>query len=167
MPHFLYRTARRVKQRLSQGVTELIVVNYCEQIPNPQSRVYLSEKRDPLNMPRLVLDWKIRPEETHTLLRLQALLDKYLRQHQLGCLDNTSEQFSDRLYTDASHHIGTTRMSTDPRHGVVNERCQVHGIHNLFIAGSAVFPTSGHANPTLTIVALAIRLAEYLKGMRN
>ena len=167
MPHFLYSTARKFKQWLSKGVTELIVVNYCEQMPNPQSRVYLSDKRDRFNMPRLVLDWQLRPEETHSLMRLQALLDKYLRQHQLGCLETPAEPFSDLLYTDASHHIGTTRMSTDPRQGVVDAQCNVHGVDNLFIAGSAVFPTSGHANPTLTIVALAIRLAERLRGMRN
>ena len=167
MPHVLYSTARKLKQRLSKGVTELIVVNYCEQMPNPQSRVYLSEKRDRFNLPRLVLDWQIHPEETHSLMRLQALLDKYLRQHQLGCLETPSAPFSDVLYTDASHHIGTARMSTDPHMGVVDAQCKVHGVDNLFIAGSAVFPTSGHANPTLTIVALAIRLAEHLQGMRN
>jgi choline dehydrogenase-like flavoprotein len=164
MPHGLYRAARRLKQRLSTGVTELIVVNYCEQMPNPQSRVYLSDKRDRFNMPRLVLDWQLRPEETHSLLRLQALLDTALRQQHLGCLETPAALFSEQLYTDASHHIGTTRMSTDPRQGVVNAECQVHGVANLFIAGSAVFPTAGHANPTLTIVALAIRLAEHLKG---
>jgi choline dehydrogenase-like flavoprotein len=54
-------------------------------------------------------------------------------------------------------------MNNNPRRGVVNQDCQVHGIHNLFIAGSSVFPTGGHANPTLTIVALAIRLADHLK----
>jgi hypothetical protein len=80
---------------LSKGVTELIVVNYCEQMPNPQSRVYLSYKRDRFNMPRLVLDWQIRPEETHSLMRLQALLDKYLRQHQLGCLETPTEPGSE------------------------------------------------------------------------
>jgi choline dehydrogenase-like flavoprotein len=163
MPHVVYSTARKLKQRLSTGVTELIVVNYCEQMPNPQSRVSLSDKRDRFNMLRLVLDWQIHPQETHSLVRLQALLDKHLRHHQLGCLETPAEPFSTVRYTDASHHIGTTRMSTDPRQGVVDSQCKVHGIDNLFIAGSAVFPTSGHANPTLTLVALAIRLSERLK----
>jgi choline dehydrogenase-like flavoprotein len=167
MPHFLYRAARRLTYTLSRGVTELVVVNYGEQIPNPQSRVYLGETRDRLNMPRLVLDWRIQQEETRSLLRLHALVDKYLRQGDLGYLDSASEPFSERLYTDASHHIGTARMSRNPREGVVDERCKVHGIDNLFIAGSAVFPTSGHANPTLTIVALAIRLAAHLKSLKT
>ncbi len=164
LPHFLYSAARKVRHHLSKGVRELMVVNYCEQMPNPQSRVYLGDKRDRLNMPLLVLDWRIRGEETESLMRLHTLVDAHLRRHRLGWLDNTSEPFSERLYTDASHHIGTARMSTDPRNGVVNEQCGVHGVDNLFIAGSAVFPTSGHANPTMTILALAIRLAVHLKA---
>jgi choline dehydrogenase-like flavoprotein len=62
------------------------------------------------------------------------------------------------------HFIGATRMSTDPRDGVVNANCKVHGVDNLYVAGCSVFPTGGHANPTLTIVALAIRLADHLRS---
>jgi choline dehydrogenase-like flavoprotein len=164
MPHFMYSAARRLRHHLARGVRELIVVNYCEQAPNPASRVYLGERRDRLNMPLLVLDWRICREDTESLMRLHELLDERLRRHRLGRLDDTGEPFSDRLYTDASHHIGTARMSADPRHGVVNPRCAVHGVDNLYVAGSAVFPTSGHANPTLTIVALALRLAAHLKS---
>jgi choline dehydrogenase-like flavoprotein len=61
------------------------------------------------------------------------------------------------------HHMGTTRMADDPRRGVVDVACRVHGIRNLYVAGSSVFPTSGFASPTLTIVALALRLADHLK----
>jgi len=70
-------------------------------------------------------------------------------------------------YTDASHHIGTTRMSEHPRNGVVDANCKVHGVENLFIAGSSVFPTCGYANPTWSIVALALRLAEHLQQESN
>jgi choline dehydrogenase-like flavoprotein len=161
MPHALYRAVRTVRQRLSKGVSDLIIVNYCEQMPNPRSRVYLDRQRDRFHMPRLVLDWVINREETESLLRLHALLDDRLRRHGLGRVERPSEEAPS--YTDASHHIGTTRMSTNPREGVVDEHCKVHGVDNLFIAGSAVFPTAGHANPTLTIVALAIRLAERLQ----
>jgi choline dehydrogenase-like flavoprotein len=65
--------------------------------------------------------------------------------------------------TGGKHHMGTTRMSSEPRKGVVDPDCRVHDVGNLFVAGSSVFPTAGYANPTLTIVALAIRLADYLK----
>ena len=63
------------------------------------------------------------------------------------------------------HHMGTTRMHPDPKQGVVNPDCRVHGLGNLFIAGSSVFPTSGFANPTFTILALSLKLAEHLKGV--
>jgi choline dehydrogenase-like flavoprotein len=156
-----------MKNKLTAGVTELIVVNYCEQAPNPQSRVYLSHERDQLQMNRLVLDWKVGDEETRSLIRLQELVNSSLRRTRLGSLDHASQPLSALHYTDASHHIGTTRMCDDPRTGVVNSDCRVHGINNLFIAGSSIFPTSGYANPTLTIVALAIRLAEHLKTLRD
>ncbi len=65
----------------------------------------------------------------------------------------------------SSHHMGTTRMHADPKRGVVDQTSKVHGIANLFIAGSSVFPTVGHANPTLTIVALALRVADHIKGV--
>ena len=64
---------------------------------------------------------------------------------------------------NGEHHIGTTRMSADPAHGVVDSDCRVHGLSNFYIAGSSVFPTSGFTNPTLTIVALACRLARHLR----
>jgi choline dehydrogenase-like flavoprotein len=63
------------------------------------------------------------------------------------------------------HHMGTTRMHADPRQGVVDAQCRVHGIENLFIAGSSVFPTCGADMPTITIVALALRLAEHIKTL--
>jgi choline dehydrogenase-like flavoprotein len=65
----------------------------------------------------------------------------------------------------AFHHCGTTRMHINPKNGVVNENCRVHGMSNLFVAGSSVFPTIGYANPTLTIVALAVRLADHIKKL--
>ena len=63
------------------------------------------------------------------------------------------------------HHMGTTRMHEDPKRGVVDPDCRVHGIENLFVAGSSVFPTCGHANPTLTIVALTLRLADHIRSL--
>ena len=160
MPHVLYRSFRTLKSKISKDPTELVVINYCEQVPNSQSRVFLSQERDRLNMNRLVLDWKVGPEETRTVMRLQELLDSQLRRNHIGHLDNPS---NNPFYTDASHHIGTTRMSKNSQAGVVDENCKVHGVQNLFIAVSSVFPTCGYANPTWTIVALALRLADRLK----
>jgi choline dehydrogenase-like flavoprotein len=73
------------------------------------------------------------------------------------------ERLQDSDVTDIAHSCGTTRMSHDPRFGVVNPKCQLHGVGRLYIAGASVFPTSGHANPTLMLVSLAIRLADQIK----
>lgn len=163
MPHFLYRAFKAARGRFGKDVSELVIVNYCEQAPNPSSRVFLSDERDKLNMNRLILDWKVGAEETRTLVRLQELLDQYLRKTNIGSLKTAASKIDTLSYTDASHHIGTTRMSEHPRNGVVDANCKVHGVENLFIAGSSVFPTCGYANPTWTIVALALRLAVHLQ----
>jgi len=164
IPHFVYRIFKAARRRLGKDPSELVIVNYCEQVPNPASRVFLSEKRDKLNMNRLVLDWKLSSEETRTLVRLQELLSQYLQKNNIGSLKIDAGELNGLSYTDASHHIGTTRMSESPRTGVVDINCKVHGVRNLFVAGSSVFPTSGHANPTWTIVALALRLAKHLQN---
>jgi hypothetical protein len=167
MPHSLYRVFKGVREKIGKDLTELTIVNYCEQVPNPASRVFLSQERDRLNMNRLILDWKVGTEETQTLARLQELLDYYLRKNHMGYLDAGSDEISRLSYTDASHHIGTTRISENPAQGVVDANCKVHGVQNLFIAGSSVFPTCGYANPTWTIAALAIRLADHLKKISS
>ena len=78
-------------------------------------------------------------------------------------LDKNSTWPWDKM-TPGLHHMGTTRMHTDKSQGVVDQNCKVHGISNLYIAGSSVFPTVGYANPTLTITAMALRLADYIGG---
>jgi choline dehydrogenase-like flavoprotein len=164
MPHPFYRLARQLKDRFSSGAVDLVLVNYCEQAPNPQSRVYLGTAADRFGMPRLVLNWAIGRHETETLMRLHEILDDHLLKYGLGRVDHPDGE--DLRFTDASHHLGTTRMSVDPRDGVVDADCRLHGVSNLFIASGGVFPTAGHANPTLTIVALAARLGAHLKAAR-
>ena len=161
LPHWVYRAYGTLRPLLNEKRRErrYVVVFFCEQPPDPASRVYLGNERDRLGMPKLVLDWRIGSEVTRSMERLQALLARELEARRLGTLE---ADVGDPDYTDASHHIGTTRMSSSPRMGVVGPDCRVHGIENLYVAGSSVFPTAGHANPTLTIVALAIRLARHL-----
>jgi choline dehydrogenase-like flavoprotein len=144
-------------------VSDLTIINYCEQVPRPQSRVFLADARDRLGVNTLVLDWKIGAEETTAILRLQELFAERLERQGIGKFSRSEPDSAGPQYTDASHHMGTTRMSDDPRQGVVDRNTRVHDVENLFIAGSSVFPTVGYANPTLTIVALAIRLADHLK----
>lgn len=98
-----------------------------------------------------------------------TLLDQALRSARLGRLDLAIPP-DDAAWQQAAaeggkHHAGTTRMSDDPACGVVDRDLKVHGVHNLHVVGSSVFPTAGYANPTLTIVALAIRLADHLRAM--
>jgi choline dehydrogenase-like flavoprotein len=138
-----------------------VVVYFCEQPPRPDSRVTLSAERDPLGVNRLVLDWRIPDDVVRSVLRLQELLRGGLARQGIGEL---APGDGAPRFTDASHHIGTTRMSDDPKRGVVDRNCRVHGIANLYVAGSSVFPSSGHANPTFTIIALALRLAQHLRS---
>ncbi|MEV6340232.1 GMC family oxidoreductase [Nocardia vinacea] len=138
-----------------------------EQLPNPDSRVTLTDRTDRLGVPLSRIDWRVNPQEDTTVRRAAALaVEEFAR---LGLPAPTlydwarMESKSPLALTDWAHPTGTTRMSTDPCDGVVDTDCRVHGVTNLFIAGSSVFPTTGHANPTLTIVALAVRLADTLR----
>jgi choline dehydrogenase-like flavoprotein len=161
MPHPVYRLYWSLRNALHprpDGASR-VVVYFCEQPPDAESRVTLTDELDPLGMPRLALNWRIGPEVTRSVLALQEIIRERLRETGVGELDAPDDE---PRYTDASHHMGTTRMSASPQTGVVDGQCRVHGHDNLFMAGSSVFPSAGHANPTLTIVALGIRLAEHL-----
>ncbi|WP_330252603.1 GMC family oxidoreductase [Nocardia sp. NBC_00565] len=140
-----------------------------EQLPNPRSRVTLAERTDRLGVPLARVNWRVNPQEDHTVRRAATLaVEEFARLgypapalYEWARADSTQAP----LLTDWAHPTGTTRMSADPSTGVVDPDCRVHGMANLFVAGSSVFPTTGHANPTLTIVALAIRLADTLRSL--
>jgi choline dehydrogenase-like flavoprotein len=142
--------------------------SFCEQAPNPDSRVTLDSERDALGVPRIRLDWRLGEQDKDSLRRAIELLASEFGRTGTGriqlpdWLQDTSSRWPDEL-AGGFHHMGTTRMADDPRQGVVDRQCRVHGVANLYVAGSSVFPTAGSANPTLTIVALALRLAEDLK----
>jgi choline dehydrogenase-like flavoprotein len=137
-----------------------------EQAPNPDSRVVLGEERDALGQRRINLDWRLTALDTHTFTRAQEVLDEELRRAGLGYLiiHTRSDQVPRNIH-GGWHHMGTTRMNTDPKQGVVDEHCRIHGVHNLFVAGASVFPTSGYANPVLTTVAMVMRLADRVKHL--
>jgi choline dehydrogenase-like flavoprotein len=139
-----------------------------EQQPNPESRVLLSDRLDALGVPRANVRWKLTDLTLHTMRKFGATLREEFRQAGIGEIELEPWLFEDSPnwtshINDQFHHMGTTRMHESPHAGVVDRNCQVHGLPNLFIAGSAVFPTSGHSNPTLTIIALCMRLADRLK----
>jgi choline dehydrogenase-like flavoprotein len=151
-----------------QGVARVNVM--METPPSPDNRVRLSTETDGLGMPKAVIEWQIDPLVRQTLLACTDLASDYFARAGLGelQLDDWLPQDDWAAHIkDAKHHIGTTRMANSPTEGVVNEHCRVHGIANLYVAGSSVFPTSGHSNPTATLLALALRLADHLLTLPN
>ena len=141
---------------------------FTEQAPNPESRITLSSTRDRLGVPIPRVQWRTTDLERATMLALTTVVTREFRRLGLGTInslpwlmDGASAWPAD--FVDAYHHSGTTRMSIDPKLGVVDQNCRVHGISGLYVAGSPTFPTSGYANTMLTIVALTIRLADHLK----
>jgi|TARA_B100001971_G_C18259264_1_gene585112 choline dehydrogenase-like flavoprotein len=158
LPHKLY-TLVYPYINYSKRNNILKVANYCEQAPNPRSRVILSKEKCKLGLHKIILDWKLGQNERESVIKLHELLESYLMKNKIG---KFYKDYNDLEFTDASHHIGTTRMSHSPKNGVVDSNCKVHNLDNLYITGSSVFPTSGHANPTLTIVALSLRLGDHI-----
>jgi choline dehydrogenase-like flavoprotein len=135
-----------------------------EQSPQADSRITLLDETDALGMPRVALDWRIAEDDDIQLHRALTLLGRELGAADIARLWIPGDGKKIVLRpSPGGHHMGTTRMGLDPASSVVNADCRTHDINNLFIAGSSVFPTGGEANPTLTIVALAHRLAATLK----
>lgn len=138
----------------------------AEQTPLYDSRISLTHDKDRFGVPKLRIDWRVCPED------MASIAASYRQMRSILAGTNVAEVVYDddalnesvkQTIAVGGHHIGTARMSDDPKRGVVNPQCRTHDVENLYIAGSAVFPTSGSANPTLTIVALAIRIADQLK----
>ena len=136
-----------------------------EHAPIKDSRVELDKEQDSLGMYNVKLNIKMGELEAKTIAILQMEVAKLLGAKNIG-----------RMKTDFDggtawqqkvgwqyHHFGGTKMHDSPEKGVVDRNCKVHGVDNLFIASSSVFPTCGHANPTLNIVAITLRLADHLK----
>ncbi|BCA60751.1 GMC family oxidoreductase [Sphingomonas sp. HMP6] len=147
---------------------EIYVELYLEQIPNAESRILLSPRRDRFGNRLASADWRILPIERQTArFFADAVKDEFQRMD-LGRFEGAS-WLDDDFTRDPDdlvgiyHLISTTRMDADPAKGVVDANCRVHGVENLYCAGASVFATGGHANPTLTIVALAARLAAHLE----
>lgn len=135
-----------------------------EQAPHPDSRITLSDRTDALGQPQAHLDWRYTQADWDSLSGSAAGFGRAFGAQGVGRLCWPVE--SGALvagFSPSRHHMGTTRMSLDPAQGVVDADCRVHDCANLYIAGSSVFPTSGLVNPTLTLTALAIRLADHLK----
>ena len=139
-----------------------------DQRPDRDSRVTLSDRHDRFGMRLPRVDWRVHPEEAHTVRRLAELVAEQLPR--MGLPAPTLSPWVregagyPEEFRDVAHPSGTTRMASDPAKGVVDAHCEVHGVSGLYLAGSSVFPTLSHCNPTQMIVALAIRLADRIKA---
>jgi choline dehydrogenase-like flavoprotein len=175
---FIVNTAIRYSPNLVAGefqdrglphkLTGLWVDAITEQRPDPASRITLSDRKDRFGVPLARVDWRVGDDERRTIVRIAEMVSDAFGRAGLPkpVLEGwvAEKRLADAMIIDMAHTLGTTRMSENPSTGVVDANCQVHGVRGLYIAGGSVFPTSGHANPTLMILALAIRLADRLKA---
>lgn len=154
------------KNSLSRTLERVELFCMSEQVPDPASRVTLSTKKDRFGLPISRIDWRINNLEERSIRRTAELVSSELER--IGYEPPKLDSWLDRgeglpsAFVDIAHPTGTTRMSASKTQGVVDADCQVHGLDGLYVAGSSVFPTAGHANPTQMIVALAIRTADIL-----
>jgi choline dehydrogenase-like flavoprotein len=164
---------RGVKQHLSdrngipRKLQELNLDCMCEQRPDADSRVTLSNMRDRFGVRLSRVDWRSHPDESRSMRRMAQLVAEELPRMGLPELSlapwvRDEADFPDS-FRDVAHPTGTTKMSETAARGVVDANCRVHGVEGLYVSGSSVFPTVGHCNPTQMIVALSVRLADHLR----
>jgi choline dehydrogenase-like flavoprotein len=146
----------------------LVLYARAEQSPNPSSRVTLSHDRDSLGMRRVRLDWKTMDIDRKAPLLIAAIARSEFARLGLGQVteaDWIRQGVWPPRFDVGPHHMGTTRMSASPRDGVVDQNARLHNVENVYVAGSSIFPTGGHANPTLTLLATSLRLADHIKTL--
>ncbi len=138
-----------------------------EQTPSENNRIKLGTKKDSLGIPKMIIDYQVSDSDKNRLWRSLDIVAQEVGAQSLGRLKLLKER-SNRIWGDqlgfSNHHMGTTRMSTSPKTGVVDLNQRVFGTENLYISGSSVFSTGGNVPPTLTIAAMTIRLAEHIKN---
>ena len=145
------------------GSNEWRLRSLAECSANPENRVELGNDKDSFGRPLARIRWRIRDLELRSTRETHALFAAAVQQAGHGRVTVADDDWAARM-EPALHHLGTTRMHDDPVRGVVDRDARVHGMDNLYVAGGSVFTTGGFANPTLTVLALAFRLAEHLKA---
>ncbi len=139
-----------------------------EHRPNPDSRVTLADDHDELGVPKLNIDIRFSDHDVNGVVAAHRCWDEYLRQSGCGQIEYLHDNLAQAVRSRTGggfHQVGTTRMASDPKDGVVDENLAVHGVENLFVLSSSTFVTSGQANSTLLIVMLAVRLADHLRQL--
>ncbi|MEX2135246.1 MAG: GMC family oxidoreductase [Acidimicrobiia bacterium] len=157
--------AVRVLRARSGGSPDALQLSFTvEQAPGSGSKVGLSDELDAFGQPRAFLKWVVGDQERRTVRVFQDAIGRMLETSGLGRVDGLlGDEFPARRFRGEWHQLGTTRMAASPRQGVVDADCRSHDVPNLFVAGGSVFPTVGYANPTLTILALSLRLSGTLE----
>jgi choline dehydrogenase-like flavoprotein len=150
---------------------EVGLMLFAEQLPTPRSRVALGPQRDALGQQRLQVDWRIDGRELNAKRHFALALADALQRLKLARVKvhpdllSASPAYLSRVQ-DAVHQMGTARIGVSATEGVVDADLRVHGTENLHVAGAAVFPSTGYANPTFTAIALGQRLAAHLARVR-
>lgn len=168
LPRLAAITRRRLMAGRSAGLGPIAVTlqTHAEQAPNPDSRVTLGRRRDALGVPVPVVTWKLTELDRRTASAMVATVAAEFGRRGLGEVRPApwlaAPNWREHLH-DSIHQMGTTRLGEAPEASVVSADCEIHDVSGLFVAGASVFPAAGYVNPTLTIMALAIRLADHLK----
>jgi choline dehydrogenase-like flavoprotein len=155
----------RFKRRRAVSKNAEVLLNIdVEQAPNPNNRIRLSDKRDAIGMPIAVVDWRVNPAEQDTALRFAPMLRRELEALALppATWDESIRNDTPPPLSDTFHAMGGLRMGDDPESSVVDNQLRVHGTENLYVASCAVFPSGSSSNPTFTMMALTLRLADHL-----
>ncbi len=148
---------------LAREFERIEVMSLVEQYPHPENRVTLTNDLDRLGVPKVHVNLQWHDDQLQDLRRGSRLMLEAIQGVIPEIGDYQLPDAEEEFYSNTAHHLmGTTRMGNDVRTSVVDRDCKVHSIDNLFIAGSSVFTTGGFANPTLTIMALGIRLGEHI-----
>jgi choline dehydrogenase-like flavoprotein len=161
---FLRKLARTGMSRFADREGYDLMAEF-ELMPDPENRIRLSSHPDRFGQPEAELSLRIDDRQRQAHARALRIAAGELGFNGTALAREMELRLNSGKFGFFFHHIGTTRMSDDPRQGVVDRHCRVHGISNLFVAGTSVFPTGGAAPPTLTAVALAIRLADHILGL--
>lgn len=162
--------ARRLLYGRNKPLTSMLSIPLnctAEQMPNPDSRIGLGQDLDVFGSRRVSVNWQLTEKDRRGITIASKLLGAELERSGFGRLRSSGCEDEGEWPGDMrgdQHHMGTTRMHRDPSAGVVDENCRVHSVANLYLAGCSVFPTGGTFNPTLTIVALGLRLTDHIKA---
>jgi choline dehydrogenase-like flavoprotein len=169
MPAVLWNHfARKTDPHFVLPMSKLKLSVYCEQSPLSESRIALTDKRDPLGLFRSSIDWKVSRQEVETVRRYVQVAQQVFEQRGLARVEPDPDLFHDRIvdkFVDNFHHMGGTRMASSALEGVVDPDLRLFGTRNAYVCSTSVFPASGFANPTHTLLALAVRLAWHLTNL--